>query len=492
MEELSKLIQTRLENSAAHSPIPGRCSILRVPESFHNMTELSQYKPEVISIGPFHRKDQSLKAMEDLKLLYAHRLLTQTAEKNIKVEEGATRIVKKEDWSPILDACILSIMKREDEIRQCYSESIDFNSREFVDMMVIDGLFIIETLRRDFLGLDLYSNPPLYRSVWLSAQIRLDMLLLENQLQFFVLRCLFDHIALPNKLEKIEGMSLGMMVFHFLKFCLRMLPTEKNLPDTAQPLPQQCEDTEHLLDVLRILFQPSPQSDEQTVVANLPSSSPWKIQNFMIKWKAKFMKALLEKFNRGGATTDDEDEVKSIPNMTDLKRAGVRFKKGSEKESSMNFRFSSDGVFEISAIKFYDDTDTMLRNIMACEQLYSGRFDMSDYVSLMDCLIDSEEDVEILREVGIIKHQLGCDEDVSNIFNKLCNDITVGGSRYDNITQEVNEFFNQSWHHWKAMLKREYFHNPWAIISVIAAVILILLTITSTVFGILPVVLPKN
>ncbi|XP_026383247.1 UPF0481 protein At3g47200-like [Papaver somniferum] len=451
MEELSKLIQKRLESSAAHSPIPGRCSIHRVPERFHNMTQPSQYKPEVISIGPFHRKQQSLKAMDNLKMLYVRRLLTSTAEKNIKVEEVATSIVKKEDWIAILDACILSIMQREDEIRECYSESIDFNSSEFVDMMVIDGLFIIEMLIRAFSGIDMY-NTPLCHNAWLCMKIEWDLLLLENQLPFFVLRCLFDHIALPYQLKQIEGMSLGMLVFCFLQSFLRRLPTEKNLPDTAQPLPEQCEDAKHLLDVLRILFQPSPQSDKNMLVAKLPPSSPWKIMKDYIV--AKFMKAVLEKFNRGGATTYDEYEVKLIPSATDLKSAGVRFKRGSEKESCMNFKFSSGGIFEISAIRFGDGTDMMLRNVIACEQLYSGRFNMSNYVILMDSLVNSAEDVEILRKVGIIKNYLGCDEDVSNIFNKLCIDINVDGSRYDNTTQEVNKFYNQSWHTWKAMLKR--------------------------------------
>ncbi|KAI3900976.1 hypothetical protein MKW92_009340 [Papaver armeniacum] len=479
MEELSKLIQTRLENIAAHSPIPGRCSIHRVPERFHNMTEPSRYKPEVISIGPFHRKDQSLKPMEGLKLLYAHRLLTRTAQKNTKV---ATTIVTKEEWITILDACILSIREREAEIRECYSESIGLNSGEFVEMMVIDGLFIIETLIRYGLGQSTCSSDsPFYRNFWLWLRIKWDLLLLENQLPFFVLGCLFDHTALPYQLK---GKSLGMLVIKFLKYHLQVLPTL----DTHLRL-EQCENAKHLLDVLCILFQSSPQSDKHMLVANLPS---WKIQKFIIKWKAKFMKALLEKFDTSGASTNDKYKVNSIPSATDLKRAGVRFKKGSVKESCMNFKFSSDGVFEISAIYFGDGTDMMLRNIMACEQLYSGRYHMSSYVILMDYLINSAEDVEILRKVGIIKNDLGCDEDVSNIFNKLGIDITVGGSRYDNITQEVNKFYNQSWHTWKAMLKREYFHNPWAIISVIAAVILILLTITSTVFGILQVVLPKK
>ncbi|KAI3925969.1 hypothetical protein MKW98_028105 [Papaver atlanticum] len=469
IEELSNLIQTRIQNSALHSATPGRCSIHRVPEKFHKMTEPSQYKPQVISIGPFHRKDQSLKAMEDLKLFYAHHLLTRTAEKNIKEEVVATTsrpinldspgtLVKKPGWVTILDECIQSIKKKEPEIRDCYSEAIDLSSGEFVDMMVIDGLFIIEDFIRAFAG----------RSI--------DLLLLENQLPFFVLQCLFDHIALPDQFPKT--VFLWMMVFHRLKFCLRMLPTEKNLVERAQPLPEECQDAKHLLDILCILLQPSPQSDKHVLEANLPSSSTWKIQKNI---------ALLEKFNRGAcASTNHEYEVHLIPRATDLKRAGVRFKRGSQKADSMSFKFSSDGIFEISPISIDDGTDTILRNIIAFEQLYSGRSDMSCYAVLMDCLINSVEDVEILRQVGIINNHLGCDEDVVNIFNKLCVDV-FPDSRYNSTTHEVNKFYNQSWSTWKAMLKSEYFHNPWAIVSVFAAVLLILLTLTSTVTGILQV-----
>ncbi|KAI3953130.1 hypothetical protein MKW98_020325 [Papaver atlanticum] len=426
------------------------------------MTEPSQYKPQVISIGPFHH----------LKLFYAHHLLTRTAEKNIKEEVVATTsrpinldspgtLVKKPGRVTILDECIQSIKKKEPEIRECYSEAIDLSSGEFVDMMVID------------------EDTPLYHNMWAYHRIRCDLLLLENQLPFFVLQCLFDHIALPDQFPKT--VFLWMMVFHRLKFCLRMLPTEKNLVERAQPLPEECEDAKHLLDILCILLQPSPQSDKHVLEANLPSSSTWKIQKIL------FMKALLDNFNRGArASTNHEYEVHLIPSATDLKRAGVRFMRGSEKADSMSFKFSSDGIFEISPISIDDGTDTILRNIIAFEQLYSGRSDMSFYAVLMDCLINSVEDVEILRQVGITNNHLGCDEDVVNIFNKLCVDV-FPDSRYNSTTHEMNKFYNQSWNTWKAMLKREYFHNPWAIVSVFAAVLLILLTLTSTVTGILQV-----
>ncbi|KAI3957694.1 hypothetical protein MKW92_013837 [Papaver armeniacum] len=135
MGELYTLLRTRLENSVDHS---GRSSIQRVPEKFHKMTEPSKYKPGVISIGPFHCKDQSFKAMEDLKLLYARRLLTRTAKKNIREEVNATTSNLDSPgtgWITVLDECIFFIREMEPKIRECYSESIDLSSEAFIHMM---------------------------------------------------------------------------------------------------------------------------------------------------------------------------------------------------------------------------------------------------------------------------------------------------------------------------------------------------------------------
>ncbi|KAI3925099.1 hypothetical protein MKW98_009749 [Papaver atlanticum] len=505
IEELYTLLRTRLENSADHSPFPGGSSIHRVPEKFHKMMEPSKYKPEVISIGPFHhRKDESFKATEDLKLLYARGLLTRTAEKNIKKEATATtsRTINLDSpgtgWIAVLDKCILLIRTMEPEIRKCYSESIDLRSEAFIHMMVIDGLFIIEWLITYWLAIRTSDDTLLYRNHWLMVGIQCDLLLLENQLPFFVLERLFHQIALPESVICVEGMSLGKMVYFFLRYHLQMLPFGRKLGSKHPQLEEKCRDAKHLLDLLSLLVQPSSHSDQHMVDANLSTSPSWKVQ--------KFMKALLEKFNK---TASDDHAV--MPSAADLKRAGVRFKKGSEKVNFGHFKFSSDGIFEISSITIMDNTDIMLRNIIACEHLYNGRKDMTCYAVVMDCLINSVEDVAILRKEGIIINRLGCDEDVSNMFNKLCDHLLFfflmdkefgagefrtpflfDSSRYDSITKEVNKFYNQSWHTWKAMLKREYFHNPWAIISVFAAVLLILLTITSTIFGILQVVLPKK
>ncbi|OVA05336.1 Protein of unknown function DUF247 [Macleaya cordata] len=84
----------------------------------------------------------------------------------------------------------------------------------------------------------------------------------------------------------------------------------------------------------------------------------------------------------------------------------------------------------------------------------------------MDHLINSGSDVQ-----GIITSYLGSDEDVSNLFNKL------GCERR---------------HVWRATLKRDYFNSPWAITSFIAAILLLVLTLTGALFAILSFAIHKS
>ncbi|KAI3835062.1 hypothetical protein MKX03_020356 [Papaver bracteatum] len=454
IEAISHSVRKMLENSAIHSGTSRRCSIHRVPDVFHKMTEPSKYRPQAISIGPFHCGDQTLKANESLKLRYAHSLLAGTAKKRFPREEeeelttttGSIELISTGDeeeekelatsgalitdkgWFTIFEECVTSIKKIESKARRCYSEPIDLNSGEFVKMMVIDGLFIIELLIEIGLG-----KVPFEFNLLLGNRVTMDLLLLENQLPLFVLKCLFDQIELPAKIERWSLMDI--IVYFLSSDTMNLVPEGTNHFNGHG---EQCEGAKHLLDLLGTMLQ-------------------------LLRGKE-----------------------------TSLNRAGVRFKKGSKTESFMDVKFCSEGIFEIPPTDIYNGTDTVFRNLIACEQLYSGRYDMTSYSVLMDSLINSAEDVAVLREAGIFRNFLGCDEDVSNIFNKLGLEVILKENSYSNLEKKVHRYYKKRRHIWKATLKREYFNNPWAIISVFAAGLLILLTIISTVFGILQVVLPKK
>ncbi|MCL7038528.1 hypothetical protein MKW94_016092 [Papaver nudicaule] len=476
------------------------------------MIEPSVYKPEAISIGPYHRRKDSLQATQDLKLLYAHSLLTKAAnERFSKKQEGekthtikldsSGKLVTTEGWSIILQECISSIEKMETRIRECYSEPIDVEKgQEFVEVMVIDGLFIIGFLAGPCQDKYIFDDL-LYLNDWLSTAVRHDLLLLENQIPWFVLECLFNIISDAVSIESEgDGMSLKLLVLHFFKnsSLLYMLPTKKDLLKTH---PDQCEDAEHLLDFLFILHQHGKKDPANS------SRSSWKILQIMMKLKdsnaakstvtvyASLKKTLFMKLKNVGkfvigtsvepAEYENEEspsynsrKMEFIPSATELSRAGVRFRKGSSEGSFLNVYFHKEaGILDIPPINLYDGTETF--------------HIMSSYATLMDCLINSADDVKVLRKKGIITSYLGCDEDVSDIFNKLCVEISNDSNYYSRHTIAINKYYKMRRHIWKAALKREYFSNPWTIVSVLAAILLIALTIVSTVFGILSFLVPK-
>ncbi|XP_026459897.1 putative UPF0481 protein At3g02645 [Papaver somniferum] len=220
-----------------------------------------------------------------------------------------------------------------------------------------------------------------------------------------------------------------------------------------------------------------------------------KLQNVALLLYGKFVKVTsLE-------PVDEETETYSyysrkmefIPSAKELSRAGVRFRKGSSKGGFLDVNFiKKEGILEIPPINLCNGTETLFRNLIACEQLYKGSYVMSSYATLMDCLINSTEDVKILRKKEIITSYLGCDEDVADIFNKLCVEICNDSNHYSSHTIRINKYYKKRRHIWKAALKREYSSNPWTIVSVLAAVLLISLTIISTVFGILSFLVPKS
>ncbi|MCL7051194.1 hypothetical protein MKW94_021003 [Papaver nudicaule] len=381
----------------------------------------------MISIGPFHRGEGSLAAMEDHKLRYAHALLSRTT------PLGANK----------LEECVAYMGRIEDEARKCYSEPIVLDSDEFVEMMVIDGLFIIELFRKSAGDVKIERDDPIFNNIWgLSSLVR-DLVLLENQLPMVVLNCLFDVPALKDELHGVSISSLC------LKFFDPLMPRGKEVIQTSF---SGC-DGKHLLDLLGKTFHDLPQLKGGKVKKN--------------SWKF-------------------------IPSVTELKRAGVKFVKGSTYGSFLDIKFK-DGVMEIPPVIVQDQTDTLLRNFIASEQCCDGHVTyMTSYAFFMDSLINSGDDVGVLRKEGIITNYLGDDEDVANLFNKLCCEVTLANFYYSELCEQVNTYYKTRWHVWRATLKRDYFNSPWAIVSFVGAIILLVLTLTSTLFAILSFTIHKS
>ncbi|KAG6731339.1 hypothetical protein I3842_01G125100 [Carya illinoinensis] len=184
--------------------------------------------------------------------------------------------------------------------------------------------------------------------------------------------------------------------------------------------------------------------------------------------KAKILRDVLL-----GEVKAKREEWKPIPNVIELQEAGVKFKKA-KIDNLFHIKFNN-GVMEIPPLNIVDNTESVFRNLIAYEQ-HSQHIDLNyftDFATLMDYLINTLKDVELLRRKGIINSWMGDDEVVSNMFNKFCSYTHFSKDfYYADIIKE-------------AKLRHDYFNSPWALLSVLAAILLLLLAIAQTLFSIL-------
>ncbi|KAM7490185.1 hypothetical protein LguiA_033106 [Lonicera macranthoides] len=380
--------------------------IYRVPQKIRKINE-EAYNPRVVSIGPFHHGDERFRSMEVFKKRYF---------KKVVRKDGGVHLKK---YIEFLKCC-------EASIRQCYSEIIQMDSDKFVTMMLVDGCFIIELLLgtcfEDFRDIDhsILSSARLWNDIYR------DLILLENQIPFFVLEGIFN-IAMTD-FELPPFLILALCYFDQYN---------------VQQKPPTCfKSIKHFTDLILILHRPMPQREVE--------------------------------------------EFQSACSATELNEAGVKFTTGSS-NCLLDIKFS-DGVLEIPCISLYDKTESLIRNLMALELChYSEDSYMIDYFSFMDFLLNTPKDVDLLIQNGIIKNWLGDSKQAAGLFNNLNKNIVILSSNFyfSGLCKELNAHCKVTRHKWKAMLKRDYFCSPWRTASTSAAIVLLALTFIQTVCSVL-------
>ncbi|MCI16797.1 hypothetical protein A2U01_0037941, partial [Trifolium medium] len=116
--------------------------------------------------------------------------------------------------------------------------------------------------------------------------------------------------------------------------------------------------------------------------------------------------------------------MKHLPSVTELLEAGVRFKVNTESQCLLDLRFSG-RVLEIPQLKVEDWTEILFRNMVALEQChYPYQSYITDYVAVLDFLINTGRDVDILVRKKILVNWLGDSDSVANLFNSLWKNVT--------------------------------------------------------------------
>lgn len=408
------------------APMDQKCTIHRVPKRFLNFHPRA-YTPQCISIGLYHWYKRPI---DDLKSQFLNSYLRRI---NMEVE-----------------AVFTEAQKLESKARSCYVDSSSFymNKDNFVKMMLLDGCFIVEfmmTVDDPQSGLD----PSLYEPI--SIDLYRDLLMLENQLPFFVLETLFD-LCPPDAKKYIC----------FKQLARNFLAKGSIGPCKKHNLGVPTQRVNHLLDFLSFYYTPftATTSGNNTERENLPP-------------------------------TRTNNQLTNPPTATALSDAGVVFKKAADDKHILDMSLKN-GVMEIPPFEIHDVFEYYIRNLMAFEHFSIGheqRYAIQ-YVFFLDGLISTEKDASLLVEAKIITNHIGgSNGEIVKLFNDLCKDVAVASDCYyfDGITKELHNHCARRRNRWMASLRRDYFNSPWASISFSAATFLLLLTLIQTISSVISI-----
>ncbi|KAF0918202.1 hypothetical protein E2562_023137 [Oryza meyeriana var. granulata] len=396
-------------------------TIFRVP-AYVRDSNRTAYEPRLVSIGPYYHGGAALRAMEDHKWRYLQDLLRRRAGDGVAVVTASDLVAE--------------MRALEAQARACYGERpAGLGSDDFIRMLLLDGCFILEF----FFKWHTKEPDALCDVGWGLTLVAADLLLMENQIPFFVLERLYDVVA---------GAQGG-------RESLLNLFVEYISEDEPIRRPSGDWEVHHLLHLYYECFVPKrPRPTESARKA--PAAA-----------------------------------TRTILRASELREAGVAFVRRSNARDRFDVTFDGRrGVMEIPAIEIDDMKRPLLINLIAFEQTQAGEQPrlLTSYVALMGQLIVTARDVELLRRRGVLESLLADDEEAARFFSRLGEGAAMDLSRqaFAGLYEDVRRYCASWWHRNRAALRRDYFASPWSAISVVVAAVVVFLAATQTYFTVFP------
>ena len=425
------------------------------------------YTPRVISIGPFHHGSEKLMPMEIQKQRYLKEFC--------KRLRGKTKESLKVLWRTIEDL--------EDDIKRRYAaNTFDFSRDQFVKMILFDAVFIFELFLKneeDMRDNQRYQDDFVIGKPWLRAAIQRDLILLENQLPFFILEKLYSLAIEETKPDYRSFLDLSCRYFE-------KYGKNKTKPDETKPY-----EVLHFTDLVRhflSLKHPQLESPDGKQIKNLYSATM--LHQAGIKFKAlsdhftDLVRHFLS-FKHPQLESPDGKQIKNLYSATMLHRAGIKFKALPDaclldiRAWKENENPVKKGELHMPPLEIDNSTECLFRNLMALEQCrYPTEEFICRYVKLLDFLVDDKKDVDLLIENKVIVSRLGDSKAVAELMNKLCLEIVEVTSGYDALSQLLNDYYESSWNKNKAYLVSVYFHNVWIGTGTVIGLIILAITVT--------------
>lgn len=460
--EIEKLATTVTEHIKLNEGEEGvehrkKHSIYKVPEPMAAINR-EAFAPKVVSLGPYHHGEAHLQPMEVHK--------RRAARQFIQISKKCTK-----DYVEALWEILPELM---DSYSQLDHDWMGENNRgRFLELMLIDGCFLLEILRicslKDCQGYEYDEHDPVFSISGLAFNFYLwfDLFMLENQVPSTALERL---LTVQN--DKTPDENCTRINNLISLFVIRRQDT-----GVTRGL--------HMLDIGRkILAEPEGIELSEEEKAEAVRSFSEDMGGLSSAWKEIL------------AAFDKMTTAAKCRSVTELCHAGVEFTPANDKVTSLSSIEFKDGVLTMPVIRPYDlDLEVLAPNIVAFERMHHGTRNATYYISFIKGLLASAADVKHLRSLKIIQSTALSDDEIVQTFKRLTyGELGVGlFSRLYRIQDQLDKFYlkrttgceGRLWK-WITYLKEEYFNYPWTFIAVVSATLLLALTVAQTYYAARP------
>ncbi|KAJ0965937.1 hypothetical protein J5N97_027075 [Dioscorea zingiberensis] len=451
-------------------------SVFCVPKHLQS-SKPEAYIPQLFALGPYHHWDSQLYDMQRYKLATLKR--TQTEFHNINLQH-------------LID----DFHNNQQIIRSHYHRYLDITGETLAWLMAIDASFLLEFLR-NYAEVEgkTYRRVPSMSHMVDSKRIKLaynlilrDVVMLENQIPLFLLRKI---MRFQCSSEEEADTELSKMLMGFVKEVSPFKFLESRCIDVKEH--------SHLLGLIYYMIVPRDEEDgdiEEMEVhdhdglidsdhepvkefgdegyAKQLFTSAWSsvaqgegaavhfVKKVLIGKPVKFLGKLplgsvlrvpLRLMLQSKASDKEKEdgsfsvckpplvEEISVPSVTELVQAGVTFLPTKRDLTSIKFDTKT-ATFYLPEVTLDCNTEVLLRNLVAYESSVElGPVIFSRYTELINGIIDTTEDVKLLRECKVIKNRMKSDQEVADLWNEMMKSVRLTKVKFlDEALEDLNKY----------------------------------------------------
>ncbi|XP_027066539.1 putative UPF0481 protein At3g02645 [Coffea arabica] len=493
VERITNIFRKEIAINIDHLP---PVSVFEVPKTL-TLQKPEAYTPQLIAMGPYHHLRPELYQMERYKLAAVKEI--STPEQIFNFEHIVINRLKEMDPST----------------RACYNKFMDYDQDTLAWIVAIDSCFFLHVLH-SYLVQDEATD----RRLLDNTIVTRDIMMLENQIPLILLKEVRKSLEVspPNDQDDTELISM------LLQLCEAQSPVKFSIDKTNQ---DRYRRPLHLLDMMYRVIVNSPgcvvsgsleNRPVQTVPVytefknSLTSSSstssssssdgedPDVVHNNLeaildvvetigtkraqdllrpvkavssIPWSA--LSGLFRKGNLSTGERNQEDDEIAIPSVSHLWHyAGVQCKPFIGSINEINF-VEGEATLYLPVMNLNASSEVIMRNLVAYEAaMCKSTLEFARYVNLMNGIIDTAEDVKLLKQNGVIKGAL-MDDEIADQFNgmKRC---YAGSDQKSNIEvaiDKVNDFYSKKLLVMMVRRLKKDLSTSWKCLAVVSTVALL-------------------